>query len=223
MTLSPTHSRYDLIIFDLDGTLIDSCLDLANSVNHARVRMGMPPLENEIIYSYVGDGASMLIQRSLGSNPEPARVETALGIFLEHYKLHLLDNTVLYPGVRETLAQLGHLTLAVLTNKPINPTRTILEGLAVLDRFASVYGGNSFEQKKPDPVGVYQILDDTGVVKERCLLVGDSRIDIETGRNAGVATCAVTYGLASKTLSDSRPDYIIDNMRQLPAIVLSST
>src|SRR5262245_28759527 len=154
--LSPVRkSNYDLIIFDLDGTLIDSRIDLANSVNHTRVRLGMTLLPNELIYSYVGDGASMLIRRAFGREPTETELKEALEIFLAHYKLHLLDNTVLYPGVLEALDSLGSATLAVLTNKPVNPSNTILEGLGVKERFAVVYGGNSFEQKKPDPIGVF--------------------------------------------------------------------
>jgi len=212
-------SVYDVIIFDLDGTLVDSRLDLVNSVNFTRVRMGMPVIESSRIYSYVGDGAPMLIRRALGPEVIGAEVTQALEIFLEHYRLHLLDNTTLYPGVREALDQLDSLTLAVLTNKPVNATKAILKGLGILDEFAAVYGGNSFEQKKPYPIGINKILQDSRIHKERALIVGDSRVDVQTGRNAGIATCGVTYGLASETLNDPKPDYLISNMRELPIIV----
>jgi phosphoglycolate phosphatase len=212
---SQTKSNYDLVIFDLDGTLIDSRLDLANSVNHTRVQLGMSLLPNELIYSYVGDGASMLIRRAFGREPDEAELKQALEIFLRHYKEHLLDNTVLYAGVSEALEGLGSLTLAVLTNKPVNPSHVILSGLGVSERFALVYGGNSFEQKKPNPVGIHKILEDTGTSRERALMVGDSRIDIETGLNAGIATCGVTYGLASDTLAGAHPDFLIDDLREL--------
>lgn len=218
---SAGKSNYDLIIFDLDGTLIDSRLDLANSVNHTRAQLGMSILPNELIYSYVGDGASMLIRRALGREPAEAELKEALEIFLRHYKQHLLDNTVLYPGVSEALEGLGSLTLAVLTNKPVNPSHAILTGLGVNERFALVYGGNSFEQKKPNPVGVHKILEDTGISRERALMVGDSRIDIETGSNAQIATCGVTYGLASETLTEANPDFLIDDPRELLRIVYS--
>jgi phosphoglycolate phosphatase len=212
-------SVYDVIIFDLDGTLVDSRLDLVNSVNFTRVRMGMPVIESSLIYSYVGDGAPMLIRRALGPGVSEAEVTQALEIFLEHYRLHLLDNTTLYPGVREALDQLNSLTLAVLTNKPVNATKAILKGLGILDEFAAVYGGNSFEQKKPYPIGINKILQDCRIYKERALIVGDSRVDVQTGRNAGIATCGVTYGLASETLNDPKPDYLIGDMRELPIIV----
>jgi phosphoglycolate phosphatase len=219
MNLLSARSNYDLIIFDLDGTLIDSRLDLANSVNYARTRLGMPILPNELIYSYVGDGASMLIRRAFGREPSEAELHEALEIFLGHYRLHLLDNTVLYPGVLEALNALHSLTLAVLTNKPVNPSNAILIGLGVKERFAVVYGGNSFEQKKPDPMGVHKILEETSISRERTLMVGDSRIDIQTGSNAQIATCGVTYGLASETVAEARPDFLIHDLRELVTIV----
>lgn len=217
----PVRSNYDLLIFDLDGTLIDSRLDLANSVNYTRLQLGLPKLQNELIYSYVGDGASILIRRALGREPDEAEVKQALEMFLQHYKRHLLDNTVLYPGVREALDRLDSLTLAVLTNKPVDPSNVILKGLRVQDKFAVVYGGNSFEQKKPDPIGIHKILEDTRVSRARALMVGDSRVDIQTGRNAQIATCGVTYGLASDTLSEAKPDFVIGDMRELLRIVYS--
>jgi phosphoglycolate phosphatase len=216
---SEKNPRYDVVIFDLDGTLIDSRLDLANSVNYTRVRLGMSILPNELIYSYVGDGASMLIRRAFGREPSEAELTEALQIFIEHYQLHLLDNTVLYPGVLEALQGLRSLTLAVLTNKPVNPSNAILRGLGVREKFALVYGGNSFEQKKPDPVGIHRILEDSRAPRARALIVGDSRIDIETGRNAQISTCGVTYGLASETLAEAHPDFLIDDLRNLLGIV----
>jgi phosphoglycolate phosphatase len=212
-------SNFDVIIFDLDGTLIDSRIDLANSVNYARLQFGMSLLPNELIYSYVGDGAAMLIRRAFGREPAETELKQALEIFLAHYKLHLLDNTVLYPGVPEALEGLASVKLAVLTNKPVNPSNMILQGLGVKEKFTVVYGGNSFEQKKPDPVGVLKILENTGVLKERALMVGDSRIDVETGANAQIVTCGVTYGLASDSLAQANPDFLIDDLRNLLKIV----
>ncbi len=216
---SRQNPRYDVIIFDLDGTLIDSRLDLANSVNFTRQQMGLSVLTHDLIYSYIGDGATLLIRRAMGEGLAEEDVKQALDIFLKHYGIHLLDNTVLYPGVRETLDQLGDIRLAVLTNKPLAPTTAILQGLGIHEKFALVYGGNSFEQKKPDPIGINKILSDTGAHRERALMVGDSRIDIQTGQNAGVATCGVRYGLASETLGDLNPDFLIDEMGQLSSIV----
>ena len=212
-------ANYDLVIFDLDGTLIDSKLDLANSVNFTRQRMGLSVLEHRLIFSYIGDGATMLIRRAMGEGPGESDVQSALEIFLAHYREHLLDNTTLYPGVAEALDALQSLKLAVLTNKPLRPTQAILQGLQIHNRFAVIYGGNSFDQKKPHAVGIVQILSDTGTARERTVIVGDSYIDIQTGRNAAVATCGVTYGLASDTLHEPKPDFLIDDLRQLSRIV----
>ena len=214
-----TQANYDLIIFDLDGTLIDSKLDLANSVNFTRQQMGLSVLEHRLIFGYIGDGATMLIRRAMGEGLSEVEVQRALEIFLANYREHLLDNTTLYPGVAEALDGLCHLKLAVLTNKPLKPTQAILQGLQIQNQFAVVYGGNSFEQKKPHPVGIEQILADTGAVRERTLMVGDSYIDIQTGRNAAVATCGVTYGLASDTLHEPKPDFLINDLRELSRVV----
>lgn len=219
---SPGEANYDLIIFDLDGTLIDSKLDLANSVNYTREQMRLPSLEHPLIFSYIGDGATTLIRRAMGEGLTESDIEKALEIFLTHYREHLLDNTVLYPGVAEALDQLGSLKLAVLTNKPLKPSQAILQGLRILQRFEVIYGGNSFEQKKPHPMGVEQILRDTGTIRERTLMVGDSHIDVRTGRNASVATCGVTYGLASETIKEPEPDFLLEDLRQLSAIVFNA-
>ncbi|MSO22169.1 MAG: HAD family hydrolase [Acidobacteria bacterium] len=218
----PSQANYDLIIFDLDGTLIDSKLDLANSVNSTRRQMGLSVLEHGIIFSYIGEGATMLIRRAMGEGLGDSDVERALEIFLAHYSEHLLDNTTLYPGVAEALDELHPLQLAVLTNKPLRPTQAILQGLQIHDLFEVIYGGNSFDQKKPHPIGIETILGDTGTARERAVMVGDSYIDIQTGRNAAVATCGVTYGFASETLRKPQPDFLIDDLRQLCRIVYPS-
>lgn len=221
MSSTSRNRNYDLIIFDLDGTLIDSRLDLANSVNFTRQQLGLPPLQHQLIFSYIGDGATMLIRRAMGEGLAESDIQKALDIFMAHYCEHLLDHTTLYPGVAEALDHLSRLKLAVLTNKPLQPAQAILEGLRVLDRFDVVYGGNSFEQKKPHPMGIEQILQNTQTLRQRALMVGDSYIDIQTGRNAAVATCGVTYGLASDSLTQVEPDFRIDDLRQLGVLVFN--
>src|SRR5512133_1271075 len=141
----------DLLIFDLDGTLIDSKLDLAHAVNATRLHMGMTVLDHERVYSYVGNGAPVLIRRAMGAQASEPEVQEALEFFLEYYRDHYLDYTKLYPGVREALGRLhaGGKRMAVLTNKPVRVSSAILNGLGVGDHFFQVYGGNSFELKKP--------------------------------------------------------------------------
>ena len=204
----------DLVIFDLDGTLVDSKLDLAHAVNATRAHMGLSPLEHELIYSYVGNGAPVLMRRAMGPDAPEEEVERALEFFLAYYREHMLDYTVLYPGVRETLEKLdnGKRMLAVLTNKPVRISVGILDGLGVGSHFFRVYGGNSFEQKKPHPIGVETLLRESGARKEQALMVGDSAVDIRTARNAGIMSCGVTYGFQPESLQTDPPDFLIERM-----------
>jgi len=212
----------DLVIFDLDGTLIDSRLDLANAVNAMRVHMGMRPLDNARVYTYVGNGAPVLVRRALGEQAGEAEVQEGLEFFLEHYREHDLDHTTLYPGVRESLDRLraAGKRMAVLTNKPLRMTRHIVDGLGVGDYFFRVYGGNSFDFKKPNPIGVETLMREAGVDRARTLIVGDSAVDVHTARNAGVFCCGVTYGFQPETLADPAPDLLVDRMEQLADWVL---
>jgi phosphoglycolate phosphatase len=207
----------DLLIFDLDGTLVDSKLDLAQAVNATRSHMGMSPLDNERVSSYVGNGAPVLIRRAMGAQATEGEVQEALEFFLEYYHEHYLDFTTLYPGVREALDRLrdGGKRMAVLTNKPVRISRAILDGLGVGDHFFQVYGGNSFDLKKPDPVGVHALMLETGIPADRTLMIGDSGVDIQTARNAGIASCGVTYGFQPETLADPAPDRLVDRMEEL--------
>ena len=214
-----------VLIFDLDGTLIDSKFDLALSVNAAREHMQLAPLAHEQVYGYVGHGAAMLIRRSLEA--EEGRVVTeeevakALGFFLGYYRAHMLDNTVAYPGVREALDALGAAAtaaygMAVLTNKPVRFSHEILEGLGLARHFQFIYGGNSFEKKKPDPMGVEQLLRDFQVAPREAMIIGDTEIDVQTARNAGTWACGVTYGLGSDSLRTNLPDLLLDSLAELP-------
>lgn len=212
----------DLLIFDLDGTLIDSRLDLAQAVNATRLHMGMPPLENEQVCSYVGNGAPVLIRRAMGERASEAEVQEALEFFLEYYREHALEQTTLYPGVREALELLDGAgkRLAVLTNKPVKISRAILDGLGVGGRFFQVYGGNSFEFKKPNPIGVEALMNEARVDRARTLMIGDSSLDIRTARNAGVRSCGVTWGFQPETLADPAPDLLAGRMEELARWVL---
>ena len=207
----------DLLIFDLDGTLIDSKLDLVQAVNATRAHLGMEPLENELVYSYVGNGAPVLIRRALGDQATEAEVQEALEFFLEYYRDHPLDFTRLYPGVKESLARLAAAgkRMAVLTNKPVRISRAILEGLGLHRYFFQVYGGNSFQFKKPHPAGVEALMREAGVGRDATLMVGDSSVDVETARHAGIQCCGVTYGFQPESLADPAPDKLVDSMDAL--------
>ena len=206
----------DLLVFDLDGTLVDSQRDLADAVNATRAWMGLEPLPPVTVAQYVGNGAPVLVQRAL---PDAGKEDWSRGLkyFLEYYRDHMLDSTVLYPGVRESLDQLHakRVPLAVLTNKPIRFTLQMLEGLGLDLHFFRVYGGNSFPEKKPDPAGLNALVAESGADRARTIMIGDSAVDVETARNAGVQACGVRWGFQPETFIASPPDFLIADMREL--------
>jgi len=210
-----------LLIFDLDGTLIDSQLDLIHSINAMLWHFGKAALPSELIATYVGDGAPMLVRRALGDPDDEKFVQEALAFFLAYYREHRLDNTRVYDGIVEALASIRQSgngrprTLAVLSNKPVNPSRAIVEGLGLAGFFAQVYGGNSFPTKKPDPLGAQKLLEETGSHPHQTAIVGDSSNDVLTGRNAGLWTVGVSYGFAPHSLALTPPDVLVDTPGEL--------
>jgi phosphoglycolate phosphatase len=213
--------RIRLLVFDLDGTLIDSRLDLIHSVNAMLQHIGRPALDGDVIASYVGDGAPALVRRAVGDTDDEALFRAALEYFLGYYRIHKLDHTTVYAGMAETLASLAvpsngvRRQMAVLSNKPVNPSRDIVQALGLGDFFVRVYGGNSFTTKKPDPLGALTILQETGSAADEALIIGDSSIDVLTGRNAGLWTCGVTYGFAPDSLEEVPPDVLVETPREL--------
>jgi phosphoglycolate phosphatase len=214
-----------LVIFDLDGTLIDSRLDLVHSVNAALRHIGRPELPDDVIASYVGDGAPILIQRALGGEVvDEALVRQGLQFFLSYYREHKLDHTTVYEGVQEALRTLQSSNngtprqMAVLSNKPVVPSRAIVEALGLGQFFRQIYGGNSFATKKPDPEGALKLLEECSVRPEETAIVGDSHVDVETGRNAGLWTVGVSYGFAPHTLQENPPDVLVDAPRELAEV-----
>ncbi len=214
-----------LVIFDLDGTLIDSRLDLVHSVNAALRHIGRAALPDDVIASYVGDGAPILIQRALGGETvDDAVVRQGLQFFLSYYREHKLDHTTVYAGVKEALVTVQSTRngvprkLAVLTNKPVNPSRAIVEALGLGSFFTQIYGGNSFATKKPDPEGARRLLEENGVRPDETVIVGDSHVDVETGQNAGLWTVGVSYGFAPHTLEENPPDVLVDAPHELAEV-----
>jgi phosphoglycolate phosphatase len=209
-----------LLIFDLDGTLIDSRLDLVHAVNAMLRHFKRSELPSDVIASYVGDGAPMLVRRALGDPKDEHFAKSALEFFLTYYRAHKLDNTHVYAGIEESLAAIENANgirrkMAVLSNKPVNPSRAILEALGLAEYFVHVYGGNSFPTKKPDPLGARTLLEQTRTRAEEALMIGDSSVDVITGRNAGMWTCGVTYGFAPHTLCEAPPDVVVDKPQEL--------
>lgn len=206
-----------LIVFDLDGTLIDSARDLVMATNQTRAHFGLPPLEAGVIQSYVGNGAEKLVQRALGWHASEELVSKALAYFVKYYRGHSLAHTKLYPGVKKLVASLaagGH-TLAVLTNKPVKISTDIIEGLGLGPHFRRIYGGDSFAQKKPDPIGITALMEETASEREDTWMIGDSGVDVETARNAKVRVCGVAWGFQPESFKTHPPDIIVLEPREL--------
>ncbi len=233
--------RPRLLIFDLDGTLIDSSLDLCNSVNAAMLRVGKNTLPNAVIASYIGDGAAMLVRRALGDPGDVDAANTSAGdalfhrafdLFLEHYREHKLDNTRCYEGVLDSLRAIRErnpeLPMAVLTNKPVNPSRQICEALELAPFFFQNYGGNSFTTKKPDPEGLQTLIREADeLLRERdararsllsaeVVMIGDSDVDVLTARRVGARAIGCLFGLAPHSLDRVPPDRLVQHASEWP-------
>jgi len=219
LTKDGRFGRVRALIFDLDGTLVDSALDLALSVNATLKHVGREPLDHAKIFGFIGNGAPMLVKRSLGAGATEKDVSDALAYFLGYYRAHVLDNTVAYPDVREGLAMMDGRAMAVLTNKPVRFSEAILQGLGLAKYFRYVYGGNSFEKKKPDPMGVEILLRDLGAEPQAAMMVGDSDVDVRTARNAGIWSCGVTYGLGAEGMKAHPPDVMVDSLVELAELL----
>jgi phosphoglycolate phosphatase len=206
-----------LIVFDLDGTLIDSAKDLAISMNATREHLQLPPLDPQLIYSFVGNGAAVLVRRALGPDADADLNAKALAFFLTYYRAHALEHTCLYAGVREVVEQLAaaNYALAVLTNKPVRISRDIIFALGLGQHFQHIYGGDSFPTKKPDPQGLLALLSETGTAAADAWMVGDSGVDVQTARNAGIHSCGVTWGFQPDACTAENPDVLIDQPAQL--------
>jgi len=211
---------YEHVIFDLDGTLVDSRADLVGAVNHVLRSVGRAEIEPTTLYRYVGDGARVLIERALGTEAQD-EVPRGMELFLAYYGEHLLDATRPYPGIVEAVAALAArgIVLSVLTNKPVALSRAILGGLGLGDRFVDVIGGDSLPVRKPDPAGVERLRGRTGTARERTLLVGDSPVDLRTARAANIAFCGVGWGLAPDVLRAAGPERVIAHPADLVRLV----
>ena len=219
-----------LMIFDLDGTLVDSRIDLANSINAMLRHYQRPELPADVIASYIGDGAPMLVRRALGDPDNETFVQEALLYFMAYYREHKLDTTYVYAGIQEALEHIresrngrGDLKMAVLSNKPVGPSQAIVEALGLGPHFFQVYGGNSFHTKKPDPAGVQALLEESGARADQAVIIGDSDVDVLTARNAGTYSVGVSYGLAPHTLKDAPPDVLIDHPHELITVLGTKT
>jgi phosphoglycolate phosphatase len=221
------------LVFDLDGTLIDSSLDLCNSVNAALLHVNKAPLPNDLIASYIGDGAAMLVRRALGDQgdldslaPNEDLFHRTFHYFLEYYRAHKLDNTRCYEGVVEALTAIRArnpvLPMAVLTNKPVIPSREICAALGLAPFFFQNYGGNSFNTKKPDPEGLLTLIAEArkfvpDLHAADVVMIGDSDVDVLTAKRAGTRSVGCSFGLAPHTLAAAAPDFIVAYAAEWPS------
>jgi phosphoglycolate phosphatase len=209
-------------LFDLDGTLIDSKLDLVNSVNFMLHEMQRDVLPLATVASYIGHGAPRLVADVLGPDAAEADRKRGLEIFLAHYSKHNLDATRAYPGVVEGLEALQDRPMAVLTNKPKKMSVEILEALGLLKYFRGVYGGDSFEKKKPDPAGAQAILKDLDAQPHEAAMGGVSDVDIQTARNTGMLAIALNYGFGQHDRSAHPADLYVDSLQEIAAFAMPS-
>jgi phosphoglycolate phosphatase len=208
--------RVDLIMFDLDGTLADTGADLTDSVNYTRAHFELAPLPAQKVYANVGRGVEHLIRHSLPIE-SPAHFSEVMRIFIEHYEAHLLDKTVLYPGVRDVLEEFRSKRRVVVSNKIQRLTEAVVRGLGVGERFDLILGGDSAAEKKPHPALLNLALERFHTAATSALMVGDGDTDVEAGKRAGVMTCGVTYGLGDKhLLVSAKPDVLIEHLTELP-------
>ncbi|MDP9146692.1 MAG: HAD-IA family hydrolase [Acidobacteriota bacterium] len=220
----PRFASIRALIFDLDGTLIDSKLDLVHSINAMLRELRRPELGEDLISSYIGNGAPVLVAKSLGPGASLADLDSALKFFLAYYEQHKMDNTCAYPGVPQALQQLSamNVPMAVLTNKPVRISVRILESLGLAAHFRAVYGGNSFATKKPDPFGAHTILRELRAEPPDALLIGDSEVDVQTARNAGIFAAIVNYGFGTHDRLMHPADMYLDTLAEIvPALINS--
>lgn len=212
-------ARVRALLFDLDGTLIDSKKDLILSVNAALREMGRAELPEDRIAGYIGTGAPQLVARALGEGASEEERNRGLEFFLGYYEEHRMDHTRAYPGVAEALEELRPYPMAILTNKPHKISRRILEEMGLAWYFRTIVGGNSFETKKPDPLGARAILREFGAAPEEALLVGDSEVDVQTARNAGMMAAAVNYGFGVHDREAHPADVYLERLGDLPGML----
>lgn len=205
----------DLVMFDLDGTLADTGHDLADAVNFTRAHFELAPLPEKMVYAHVGRGVEHLLKHAL---PEggPAYFHEVTRVFLDRYETHLLDQTVLYPGVLSALDYFRNKRRVVVSNKIERLSVAVVRGLGVENHFDAILGGDSAAEKKPHPALLNAALRRFEIPGASALMVGDGDTDVEAGKRAGVMTCGVTYGLGNKDdLIAAQPDLLIDDLSEL--------
>ena len=212
-----------LVIFDFDGTLADTWRDIATALNRTLHEAGLPSASAEDVRYWIGDGVVRLLERAVPERTRRAHpVSDLVARFLAHYDRCLLETTVLYPGIADCLAQLTGLRLAILSNKPTRSLERLVVGLGLTGRFAVVVGGDAAPAKKPDPAVVRHVITQIGVEPDELWMVGDSALDIATGRAAGARTIGCSWGLRGRSeLEAAGAEFIVDEAREIGPLILS--
>jgi phosphoglycolate phosphatase len=212
-------TSFQLLVFDFDGTLVDTKKDIADSVNRTLKELELRTLDREILHTFIGKGVNHLMTRSLEGTGY-ADLPRAIDAFMRHYEAHMMDQTRLFPNCRGMLEHFAHKENTILSNKPTRFITQILDALDCRTPFSTIIGGDRMPAKKPDPGGLHHILEQHRVRQEETLMIGDSLVDIETGKRAGVKTCGVTYGHAGReSLESAQPDWIINDLAELKQFV----
>lgn len=216
--------RYQCLLFDLDGTLVDSRADLIDSVNRMLDELGHRRLPDSQVINFIGEGAWLLVERALGATrgetPQNFEVDLALEVFKRHYREHLLDKTRIYPEVEQTLTRLAHIPKAIVTNKPYEFTLALVDGIGLRSHFKVILGGDSLPERKPSPLMLLEAAETCRVRVSDCLMIGDSRVDIEAGKAAGMKTCGYVPGFRGRTeLARAGADFLIERFRELYSLV----
>ncbi|MDX2034761.1 MAG: HAD family hydrolase [Blastocatellia bacterium] len=215
---------YRCLLFDLDGTLVDSRADLIYSINLMLAELGREALPDYRVMHFIGEGARLLVERSLRAtqetDPIPPEIDRALGVFQRHYRDHLLDQTRIHPEVEETLARLDAIPKAVVTNKPYEFTLSLLDGIGLRPYFPVILGGDSLPERKPSPLMLTEAARLCGASISECLMIGDSRIDIDAGKAAGMKTCGYIPGFRGRTeLAEAGADFLIERFSELRVLI----
>lgn len=210
--------KFDIVFFDLDGTLADTGADIADAVNFSLAKLGLGRVPQDKVISFVGGGARLLIQKCL-PQLDGEIVNKAYEIFLERYDAYPVKDTKLYVDVQDELGKLADVIKVVVTNKPEGISRKILSRLGVAQYFKDVIGGDTLPNKKPAPDALNKLVAKYGVIKSHCLMVGDSQIDIDAAKAAGVPSCIVTYGFCNNGTDLNEANFLADSFKEVAKLI----